>query len=111
MHQVQTLEALSKVMLNAKNTSPVLCYRIAGVADLVAAEAKYHLKCYVTFFRKAEKQNAGHEMDFEDSFQQACFHKCYGGVTLALFPSIQTISVNFSPPRLKLSSIFVRRYG
>lgn len=81
LHQVQTLEASSKVMLNAKNTSPVLCYRVAGVADLVAAEAKYHLKCYVTFFRKAEKQNAGHEMDFEDSFQQACFQKCMAELT------------------------------
>ena len=62
LHQVQTLEALSKVMLNAKNTSPVLCYIVDGIADLVATEAKYHLKCYVTFFRKTEKQNAGHEI-------------------------------------------------
>ena len=76
LHQIQTLEASSKVMMHAKNTDPVLCYRVAGVSDLVAAEGKYHLKCYVTFFRNAEKQKAGPKTDSGDSFEQACFQKC-----------------------------------
>ena len=76
LDQVQTLEASSKVLAHAKNIDPVLCYRIAGVADLVAAEAKYHLKYYVTFLRNAEKHKPGPEMNSGDSFDQACFQEC-----------------------------------
>ena len=72
----KTLEASSKVMAHAKNIDPVLCYCVVGVTDLVAAEAKYHLKCYVTFLRNAEKCKPGPEMDSGDSFDQACFQEC-----------------------------------
>lgn len=46
---------------------------MAGVPDLVAAEAKYHWKCYVKVARNAEKTEA--ENMSEDVLDPVCFHQ------------------------------------
>jgi hypothetical protein len=49
---VETMNVSDKVINAAKNDSVMRC-RLAGVSDLVAADARYHLKCYMWFMRKA----------------------------------------------------------
>lgn len=51
---VATFEVSDKILEGAQ-TSHVMQCRLAGVTDLVAADARYHLQCYVEFNRKASK--------------------------------------------------------
>lgn len=50
------IEHTSSKMLSLAQFDPTMCRRFAGVSDLMAAEGKYHLKCYVSFCRKYDKQ-------------------------------------------------------
>ena len=42
-------------MLEKAYLNPVLTSRIASANDLIAAEGKYHLKCYAKFQRTAQQ--------------------------------------------------------
>ena len=53
---VATLEVSGRILEAAKNDH-VMRRRLAGVNDLVAADAKYHLQCYVQFNRKSFKSD------------------------------------------------------
>ena len=71
-----TLEMSAKVLAGAER-NPTLSYRLDGIIDLVAAEMKYRLKCYVVFCRKVEKLNE-HTPDQSDQdtlFDELCFHE------------------------------------
>lgn len=52
-------EHTSTKMLSLAQFDPTMRRRFAGVSDLMAAEGKYHLKCYVSFSRKYDKQSEG----------------------------------------------------
>ena len=54
LNQVQTFETSDKILKNASFDKEVSC-RLAGVSDLIAAEGKFHLKCYARFLRNAQK--------------------------------------------------------
>ena len=51
---VATFEVSDKIREGAQTDHVMRC-RLAGVSDLVAADARYHLQCYVQFNRKASK--------------------------------------------------------
>lgn len=58
LSQVQTLETSAKILIGSKNDL-YLQYRLAGISDLVAAEGKYHLKCYSKFVKQqSSNENA-----------------------------------------------------
>ena len=46
--------------------------RVSCICDLIAAEGKYHLKCYLSFFRKISRlSNKCNDVEFEDiAFEQ-----------------------------------------
>lgn len=73
LHQILTLPTSKKVMERAMQVDPILSYRVAGVSDLVAPEAKYHLKCYVHFSRKVDKLGA--ENVSGAVFDPVCLHE------------------------------------
>ena len=54
LNQVQTFETSDKILKNAKFDKEVSC-RLAGIRDLIAAEGKYHLKCYARFLKNMQK--------------------------------------------------------
>ena len=54
LNQVQTFETSDKILKNAKFDKEVSC-RLAGISDLIAAEWKYHFKCYARFLRNTQK--------------------------------------------------------
>lgn len=37
----------------------ILCIRLVGISDLIAAEAKYHLSCFSAFKRSMVKTKSG----------------------------------------------------
>ena len=43
---------ISEKVPNAAQSNYIMRCRLAEVSDLVAADARYHLKCYVQFLRK-----------------------------------------------------------
>ena len=51
LRDVQTKET-SKKIIELSQRDPDLRYRVSGVSDLIAAEDRYHLKCYSDFLRK-----------------------------------------------------------
>ena len=50
--QVQTMETSEKILRNASTYEEMSC-RLAGVSEVIAAEGKYHLKCYARFQRNS----------------------------------------------------------
>ena len=58
---VTTLNKSTEI-LEASRFEPKMRVRVAGVSDLIAAEGKYHLSCYVQFTRKISqtKQDTQH---------------------------------------------------
>ena len=51
LRDVQTKDT-SKKIIEMSQHDPVMHYRMSGVSDLIAAEGRYHLKCYTDFLRK-----------------------------------------------------------
>jgi len=51
LHDVSVLETSQRIIQLAQRDLPMRC-RLVGVSDLVAAEGKYHLKCYTSFLRR-----------------------------------------------------------
>ena len=59
LNNVQTLQTSNKILGIAASgiDEEILSCKLGGVHDLVAAEGKYHLKCYASFLRKAKKHS------------------------------------------------------
>lgn len=57
LHMIATLEKSSQI-IEYSRADPVMRTRLAGVADLIAAEACYHLACLVKFERRAKQFSA-----------------------------------------------------
>ena len=62
LNQVQTFQTSQKILLNVTSDRELSC-RLAGVSDLIAAEGKYHLKCYARFLRNTERNAQCSETD------------------------------------------------
>ena len=62
LNQVQTFQTSQKILLNVASDRELSC-RLAGVSDLIAAEGKYHLKCYARFLRNTERNAQCSETD------------------------------------------------
>ena len=62
LNQVQTFQTSQKILLNVASDRELSC-RLAGVSDLIAAEGKYHLKCYTRFIRNTERNEQCSETD------------------------------------------------
>ena len=70
LNQVQTFQTSQKILLNVTSDRELSC-RLAGVTDLIAAEGKYHLKCYARFLRNTERNAQCSETDDGN--------RCFGG--------------------------------
>lgn len=58
LNNVQTLQTSNKILgIAASGIDEEISCKLGGVHDLVAAEGKYHLKCYAIFLRKAKKHS------------------------------------------------------
>ena len=58
LNNVQTLQTSNKILgIAASGIDEEISCKLGGVHDLVAAEGKYHLKCYASFLRKAKKHS------------------------------------------------------
>lgn len=53
----------SRCLVRNDEWSNKVLTRISTIADLVAAEARYHVACYVMFFREASTRNVGRPVD------------------------------------------------
>jgi len=73
VHQILTLETSDRI-LNGAKLDCILRYRLAGISDLVAAEAKYHLQCHASFMQNLNKTQAAIGADNLSSYNQACFN-------------------------------------
>ena len=62
LNQVQTFQTSQKILLNVASDRELSC-GLAGVSDLIAAEGKYHLKCYTRFLRNTERNEQRSETD------------------------------------------------
>ena len=72
VHEILTLETSDRILNRAK-LDCILRYRLAGISDLVAAEAKYHLQCHASFMQNLNKTQAAIGADNLSSYNQACF--------------------------------------
>ena len=70
IHNVACLSTSDNILQLAQFDKVMRC-RLAGVSDLIAAEGKYHLRCYRKFSRKYEKTAA--DSDKEDPYN-ICLH-------------------------------------
>ena len=59
LNNVQTLQTSNKILGIAASgiDKEILSCKLGRVHDLVAAEGKYHLRCYASFLRKAKKHS------------------------------------------------------
>ena len=73
LSQVQTLETSEKILSKAINDREMIC-RLAGISDLIAAEGKYHLKCYTRYLKKTTQKISE---DNEDA-DVRCFKEVMG---------------------------------
>ena len=55
LSQVQTFETSQKILSKTVNDREMIC-RLAGISDLIAAEGKYHLKCYTRYLKKSTQK-------------------------------------------------------
>ena len=62
LNQIQTFQRTQKILLNVASDTELSC-RLAGVSDLIAAEGKYHPKCYTCFLRNMERKAQCSETD------------------------------------------------
>ena len=70
LNQVQTFQTSQKILLNVASDRELSC-RLAGVSDLIAAEGKYHLKCYTRFLRNTERKVQSSEtVDVNKCFEE-----------------------------------------
>lgn len=60
LHDVQSFNTSTTIIERAPY-DPRLCIALAGVSDLIAAEGRYHLKCYSKF--KCESSGAQESAD------------------------------------------------
>lgn len=66
LNNVQTLQTSDKILrIVASGVDREMSCKLAGIHDLVAAEGKYHLRCYSSFLRKA-KLSEGNQEDNGD---------------------------------------------
>jgi hypothetical protein len=63
----------SNTILSNAIYDEVISSRLAGVSDLIAAEGKYHLKCYTKFKRSVEKTKV--VQDQESDPRGKCFEE------------------------------------
>lgn len=56
LHNVMVMRVSDKILHLAQFDDKVSCH-LAGINDLIAAEGKYHLKCYVQFLRQHDESN------------------------------------------------------
>ena len=73
LSQVQTLETSEKILSKAINDREMIC-RLAGISDSIAAEGKYHLKCYTRYLKKTTQKISE---DNEDA-DVRCFKEAMG---------------------------------
>lgn len=59
IHSVMTMKMSQKVLELSKEDS-VMSVRMANVVDLIAAERKYHTKCFVEFERRVRRKKVRH---------------------------------------------------
>ena len=60
LNQVQTFQTSENLISKSQCNNELNC-RLVSVSDLIAAEGRYHLKCYTQFQRKAEKFSRSNE--------------------------------------------------
>ena len=71
MRNVATMMLSNRILESAKS-DPTMRIRLANVVDLVAAEAKYHLKCLVQFDRRVKKQAETPDQKTDAALNQLC---------------------------------------
>lgn len=62
LSQVQTFETSGKVISKVVNDKEMSC-RLAGISDLIAAQGKYHLKCYTCYLNKMTQKISEDDQD------------------------------------------------
>ena len=79
LHMVQTLEKSAELIEYSKN-DPVMSTRLAGVCDLVAAEACYHLPCMIRFERQCKQKQPSFAEEGQRDFclNQLCVYLIRG---------------------------------
>ena len=62
LSQVQTFDTSEKVLNNVVNDKEMSC-RLARISDLIAAQGKYHLKCYTRYLKKTTQKISEDDQD------------------------------------------------
>lgn len=71
LHNIMVMRVSEKILTLSQFDS-LLRYRLSGINDLIAAEGKYHLKCYVSFVRKYSGDT---DQDFEARTKEVCLNE------------------------------------
>lgn len=102
---IQTKET-SQLVIDRAKCHPVMSVRMAGVIDLIASEAKYHLKCYSKFKRDTLKILSSENMPDIDQ-EKVCFEEVMSmlenGITQGNIYSVKSVWLSYSS---KLKSSF-----
>ena len=72
IHEIQ-YDKTSEYILNLAQKDRTMSLRLAGIIDLMAAEGKYHLKCY-TAFTKQYRKTGWHDEGEEGCQMDSCFN-------------------------------------